>query len=212
MKTIVDLYKDGQIPSSLEIREALDQKYDDVLYPFALQKEYRKHYSFSLYSSEEIQILAEFIGDKKAVEIGCGSGFLVSLLLPACPKLVGVDNYVSKYFFSNHGVTLDNKQHSVLRTDGQYYLENNKDVDILLLVWPDLHSTIAYDAVESVRPGTAVVYKGEGKGGCTGTDEFHDLLFDDSKFASDYELTRELNGVSNSFYGIHDRWYVYVKL
>jgi hypothetical protein len=54
-----------------------------------------------------------------------------------------------------------------------------------------------------------LLYVGEGYGGCTGNDEFHSILEDESRFKFDSELSELLSNSTLSFYGIHDRWHLY---
>lgn len=45
----------------------------------------------------------------------------------------------------------------------------------LFLCWPDYRTDFASRCIEAYT-GDTVVYVGEGRGGCTGDDKFHDLL------------------------------------
>lgn len=46
----------------------------------------------------------------------------------------------------------------------------------LLLCWPPYNTPMAYYALKAYK-GDTVIYVGEGSGGCTGDDRFHDLLY-----------------------------------
>jgi hypothetical protein len=70
----------------------------------------------------------------------------------------------------------------------------------LLLSWPPYDSDAGYRALRAYR-GDAVVYIGEGYGGCCGDDAMFDL------FTSDFEQVAEHRPVQ--FYGLHDWVTVY---
>lgn len=57
--------------------------------------------------------------------------------------------------------------------------------------------------------GQWLVYNGEGSGGCTGDDPYHELL--ETEFER-FELFEDsLNENHVRFMSIYDRWYVYRK-
>jgi hypothetical protein len=73
----------------------------------------------------------------------------------------------------------------------------------LLTVWPDLAPPTWPLEMLHEYAGPTVLYVGEGHGGCTGSDEFHELL--EEKF----DLVSEIN--IPQFDGIHDRLFVYQR-
>ena len=62
-----------------------------------------------------------------------------------------------------------------------------------------------------MRSGQILIYNGEGYGGCTGCDEFHNHLQSDH-WTPQTMFTQRLNKHHVSFPGIHDRWNTYIKL
>lgn len=72
----------------------------------------------------------------------------------------------------------------------------------LLLVWPCYRQDWAYRTLRAYR-GRTLVYVGEGAGGCTADDHFHDEL------AQWWKPVRELP--MKRWFGMHDRAWVYQR-
>lgn len=70
----------------------------------------------------------------------------------------------------------------------------------LLSVWPDYNKSWAAATLAEFT-GNVVIYVGEGHGGCTGDDSFHDALEENFKLEQNIDIPQ--------FWGIHDRLNVY---
>lgn len=66
----------------------------------------------------------------------------------------------------------------------------------VLMVWPSYNEGWAADVAESMAVGTVLAYVGEGAGGCTGDERFHDMLAQRFTEIADVYLPQ--------FDGIHD--------
>lgn len=73
----------------------------------------------------------------------------------------------------------------------------------LLMCWPSLDGTWPQETLEAFA-GYAVLYVGEGEGGCTGNDEFHAML------QSKFEQTKYIQ--IPQFWGLHDRLTVWERV
>lgn len=104
------------------------------------------------------------------VEVGAGGGYWASLLRE---RGATIDCYdANPYPLFNCQVT---RSHVAIAKGGpQRALRHHPD-RTLFLCWPSYADPWAEEAVELHR-GEHVAYIGEGPGGCTGTDYFHDLL------------------------------------
>lgn len=124
------------------------------------------------------------------VEVGAGRGYWAALL-----RLRGVD---------------------VVATDAHWYPPTWTDVAImdaaeaaaahpdraLLLIWPPYNQDTAHRALCAYR-GSTVIYIGEGYGGCTGDDAFHEAL---------EREWRAVDGCSvPQWSGLHDHLTVYAR-
>lgn len=63
-------------------------------------------------------------------------------------------------------------EEAIRKFDGEY--------DCLVFIWPPCNDDWAADCLKAAMP-PFVLYWGEGEGGCTGTAEFHDILYKDYK-------------------------------
>lgn len=109
-------------------------------------------------------------GFNMVVDFGCGSGYMASQIYHQCNiQVVAID------------INPQAIQHFPVTNGGSKLLQNKRFSNaLLLLCWPP-HSTHSNDgvmAVEALRKftGSKLLYIGEWKGGCTGTDEFFDEL------------------------------------
>ena len=72
----------------------------------------------------------------------------------------------------------------------------------LFLCWPPYQCSLAYDALTAYT-GDTFIYVGEGWGGCTGDDRFHELL------ETNWSETRTV--FIPQWFGIHDRMVVFCR-
>lgn len=82
--------------------------------------------------------------------------------------------------------------------------------EIVLLSWPPYLEEFAFEVAKKMALGTILIYNGEGWGGCTGDDLFHEYLED--RFTVMEDITDQLDLHHARFSGIHDRWTVYRKV
>lgn len=75
---------------------------------------------------------------------------------------------------------------------------------VLMMCWPSLEVSWPKEALIQYRvlSGRALIYIGEGDGGCTADDEFHEIL------SQDWLLTKQIE--MRQWQGIHDNCYIYV--
>lgn len=73
----------------------------------------------------------------------------------------------------------------------------------LLLCWSPYGEPFAFECLQAFQ-GTQLVYVGEGPGGCTGDDRFHEEL--------SQAWTCEGNLVIPQWFGIHDSVFLYDRL
>lgn len=109
---------------------------------------------------------------KPILEIGAGTGYWAWLL-----KQVGCKVY--PHDLCPPGTVANPYNHAIQHTEilpggAEVVKDYGKDV-ALMLCWPCYDDPMAYTALNYYR-GDTVVYIGEGQYGCTGDQEFHDLL------------------------------------
>ena len=75
--------------------------------------------------------------------------------------------------------------------------------------WPDMENETDAEIVKAMKPGQVLIYQGESYGGCTGSDELHEAIF--NLCTPDEELNIKLRASHIQWYGIHDYWEVYTR-
>lgn len=138
--------------------------------PFSRRDALCRKYAWAIPSPEALDRIAAL---GPIVEIGAGTGYWAYLL-----GEMGVD--VLAYDINPPGPGSSNHYHKgvdpwteVLQGGPEQAIYHPERT--LLLCWPPYETPMAYEALRAYR-GNTVVYIGEGEGGCTGDDSFHDLL------------------------------------
>lgn len=187
-------------------KKLLDLKVDDLPYMLPLdddmgrwefRDEYVKH-SHIILSEEFIESFAKHISTyKHIVEVGCGCGYLTYWLKQYGIEMAAVD---TKEW--GHEYHLD----FVDKVDGVRYIKDHPEIDLVIMSWPPYDTSDGYNIVRAMKPGQHLIYIGEDRSGCTGSDSMFDYLDDctDDLDISDVDV----NLISHA--GIHDRVHKYV--
>lgn len=145
-----------------------------------VRRDHVARYAWAVPNAEAIEAIKAL--DLPVLEVGAGTGYWAWMLDEAgvrvaaydeCPPHLAINAYFTKdspvYFDVRFGEANDVVRSWSLASDlsGKPYA--------LMLVWPDYNERFAYDALRLYN-GDTFIYVGEGSGGCTGDDAFHDLL------------------------------------
>lgn len=158
-----------------------------------LEKRYEliRKYAFAIPNLEALSAIAEY---KKIIEIGCGTAYWAYLLrelfdvdiiaMDAYPIQLGINPYFSPavrntkeekgfYLVEQRSAYIDDV---IFPTEAM--IELTAPTRALFLCWPSYADDWAFVWLERYyeKGGRTVIYIGEGHGGCTGTDEFHNFL------------------------------------
>jgi hypothetical protein len=148
---------------------------------------YAKEYynSLGMYgfvSHRWVKPFAEWIGNRKVLEVMAGAGHLSYALKQYGVDVIATDNNSWANERGWEPVT------EVMEADSVEAINLWGDkIDILLMSWPYMDDT-AYRTIKQlneVNPNALIVYIGEGNGGCTASEEFFDhfnQINDDKKF------------------------------
>lgn len=169
---------------------------------------YIKYVGFTVITVDLVRQLSTIIGDRKAVELCCGSGVLTGVLHEAGVDIHGVD--LSEGSYSEEWPNIA-RQVGLITTEDCTANPYPEAQDIVLC-WPPYSTDVGYKIAKNMLPGQRLFYCGEGMGGCTGDDDFHNLIDDTEEFMEHEDINALLNSVHCQFEGIHDTWYVYTKL
>lgn len=157
-----------------------------TLNTYGKRDELVKKYAWAVPNTEAIKTIAKY---SPIIEIAAGSGYWASLV-----KQVGAD--IDAYDKSPWEKTWTD----VL--EGTESVANAYPNRTLFLCWPPYGAPVASNALKEYE-GFTVIYVGEGPEGCTGDEEFHDLL------NRNWMLEETVN--IPQWRGIHDTLYVYKR-
>ena len=139
-------------------------------------------------------------------DLGCGTGYWADLLEKAgARKVLAVDSSPpldakNHYHRFERGVDIRHYVH-VVRGDANTF--NVPASHALMLCWPTYGTAMAANALKRYR-GDRVIYIGEGFGGCTADDAFHNALEKCWKLTAHYDIPQ--------WPGIHDSVRVYERI
>lgn len=135
------------------------------------------------------------------IEIGAGSGYWTYLLRQLNRRVRAFDpapggTTRTPYSFWKAWTQIEEDDHTALSR-----LPEAKSA-VLLMVWPDYDVDWPAQALEAF-PGNVLVYIGEGWGGCTGNERFHQILSKDWKPMDSKSIPQ--------WPGIHDHLEIYKR-
>lgn len=145
----------------------------DLTSTWARGRDQRRHlnsvFSFAVPTPEVLDLI---VGYGPVVEIGAGTGYWARLLTERGCDILAFDllgEAFDKWFPSG--------QYGDVEKGGTEKAAEHAD-RTLLLVWPPYDEPMALDALTAYRDagGQRLIYVGEGCGGCTGDEAFHDAL------------------------------------
>lgn len=189
-----------------------NDKYISSISSYSTRTNYTSIYAWSIYTKETLDAIASYVKDMKCIDVAGGAGLFTK-------------------FMRERGVDIDlNDLVETCEEDDLYCREyqwchvdipgDARDIDYskygcVFMFWPpcvttDEEENDAWDieVLKKLRPGTTVVYLGESYGGCTGSRQFHSYLDVTCEYKKD--ISNLLNSTHIKFYGMYDRYAVYV--
>lgn len=171
---------------------------------FTIRQDFVSRYGFAVPCREMMEFVARH--SKRLVEIGAGSGFLASQLRRFEIDVVATDlNAEAPEGETQYGFRVG-AHHRVERMTALDAVQTYADRDVFCS-WPSLDGSWLTEAAKTLQPGRLLFYVGEGDGGCTADDSFHELVGEES---GQYEQVDFFGMVQ--FYGINDNLWVYRRL
>jgi hypothetical protein len=168
-----------------DFKKVLDKMGGDII-SFALDYS-RTKIGYAIPMTDTLSYLLSFFEGKKVLEVGAGRGWFASLI----QKFGNPASYITTDINGIQGKVVEMRHTMALKTYG--------DAEVLVLLWPPYAESMALEALEAFK-GDYVLYCGEGHGGCTADDGFHELL------EKEWELIYE-NGsfrFPERCFGLHD--------
>lgn len=167
------------------------------------RENFRAMFSYAVPTRKVILEIAKFLEGRAVLEVGAGRGLWAHLL-----HLEGVTVDATDAFtptaagyppFVRSGTDMT---YCPVRLVDAEQAASTTSAQALMLVWPPYNTDMSELALDAFG-GDCVVYVGEGNGGCTGTETFHDTL------EARYNLARTLQ--LPQWDGLHDRVMLYTR-
>lgn len=154
-------------------------------------------FGFAILTSKTVEVLRSYV---PILEVGAGSGYWAYELRRVGVDVVATDPGTGKYRFDKCDINggkwkfwTSVEKINALDAIAKYPRRS------LLIVWPDYDETWAATALKAYE-GNTVLYVGEGTGGCTGNDEFHNVLDKGFPIQKVIEIPQH--------FGIHDNLFI----
>lgn len=125
-------------------------------------------YAYAIPNEEALLEIKKY-SPRGVVEVGAGGGYWAMMLRALGVNVLAFDTEPDPR--DNSWVT---RQWSEVCEGGSEVAARHPE-RTLFLCWPRLYHSMAYDAL-SYYVGNMVIYVGEGEGGCTANDAFHETL------------------------------------
>lgn len=155
---------------------------------------------YPLVSKDWIKPLAEWIGDRKCLEIMAGKGTLSYALQSEGKSVIATDGYNWSQFDFN-SLWTDVEKIDALEAIEKY----GKNVDIIIMSWCYMDE-LGYQSLlkmREVNPNAIMLYIGEPHGGCTGSDSLYENMIK----IDDKDIDK-INDIYPTWRGIHDRLFL----
>ncbi len=180
-----------------------NQLNDFSFYLSFLRAEYNKKFGFFLVNEDFLSLSSNYLKNKKICEVGAGTGFLSKCFIELGLDITAIDLKVK-----NNSYGFSQTFTEILEVNAVDYLrKNSNQYDTILMSWPNYDNDFAFNVLKQMSKGQELIYIGEGYGGCTGNDAFHEML-NEKCFLEKYS-TEQFSKCSYSWPGIHDSVYVY---
>lgn len=181
---------------------------------FIYRYDFIKKNGFPIITSECLVKLVKTLKGRKVLDVGSGSCVLGEKL-----KSEGIDL-----------TTIDCRDYTKLIEEdcGGYFFDSGISPDIVgkvekidispynafLISWPDIQGSTSTSVLRRLKRGDMMIVVGEDVGGCTASNRFFKKIEDmvvKKKVFYDIEKSMYLSEEAYNFFGIHDRFFVYVR-
>lgn len=163
---------------------------------YTSRRECIEQYAFAIPNQEALDTIARF---SPIVELGAGTGYWCYLLRQMGVQVVAMDAAPVGGPIEN---TYEFKKAWVDVAQGGPADLVDYASHALMLCWPNYNTSFASDALRAYA-GETLIYVGEGRGGCTGDAEFHEMI--------DASWTKIATVYIPQWDGIHDELHVYKR-
>lgn len=165
---------------------------DQAVDTLAEREQFAREYAWAIPNADAIETIIEY---DPILEVGAGRGYWAHLVSEAGGEILATDDSPP---------VEDDLWHPVWGASAQAVVTDYPE-RTLMLVWPTHESSWPTAALGAYRSagGHTVIYVGEGRGGCTADERFHQMLHDEWCLAETVAIP--------TYLGIHDRLEVWTR-
>lgn len=192
-----------------KITEQVENKQIPEYYPreminsldgYRLRSNFIKKMGFALIANEWIKPLSQWISNRKCLEVMSGTGALSFALQQQGIDITATDDFSWKPHEDWEG---NNRLWAIIENvDAINAVEKyGESIDIIIMSWPYMDD-IALKVLQKMReinPSCIMIYIGEGCGGCTADDDFHNTMNE----IEDDEFEQAISDFKH-WWGLHD--------
>jgi hypothetical protein len=189
-KIVPDNFKVNTMLTSYQWRASMESRH-----PFI------EEFGFALVTDKETELIKD-VCDRPILSLGCGTGYIDQFLRFQGLEVISTDPitiYKNSYGFTREYKPQDGK---IWRLSATRAVKKTPNCDVLLS-WPCYDKEWAFNAVNLLPVGAKIIYIGEGHGGCTGSDQFHNFL--------DMKCNELYHSAMAQWNGIHDNMTIYER-
>jgi len=130
------------------------------------REEFVKNYSWAIPSEKAVQKIKDFAGGQTILEVGAGLGLWAKLLKDSGVSIVPTDLSLKNDYVAKKDPYINVEEIGHLEAIQKY--GHHK---ILMMIWPPYDHPMANETLKAFK-GKKIIFVGEGRGGCTGCDNF----------------------------------------
>jgi len=122
---------------------------------------------YPILTMEWVRQVAEWIGDRKTLEVMAGTGWLARALAECGANVTATDSY------SWHFMKTVQRVYPIQKMKAETAIKKlGGDAELLIICWPDFRTRDVCVAAEEWGPDRPILYIGEGNGGACACSEF----------------------------------------
>ena len=157
-----------------------------------MRRECISKYGFAILTEKALRAVKKYA---PIVEIGAGTGYWAYEFQKREIDYIATEPYPNGFHFNHSKLWVKMKKMTGVKAARKYPDRT------LLMCWPSYDERWPARAIKAYE-GNQLIYVGEGRGGCTGDDRFHELL-------DSWDLKETIN--IPQWIGIHDRIEVFER-
>jgi hypothetical protein len=175
---------------------AWDRHMDDIVNSHTARRYLTKYCAYAVPNTEAIMAVADL--KMPVVEMGAGNGYWAWMFEQAGIKVVAFDRSLDDY--SNHWCVCE---HWTTVSEGIPIVLKKYTDHALFLCWPPYDDPMAAKSLKAYS-GNTLIFVGEDYGGCTGDEEFFEIL------EKNWSTVKEID--IPQWPGVHDAMSIYERV